>query len=90
MLADAVKDSGAVSMFPPLAGEWLRQVDAQRGWRIFSRQTITGCKLSSVSIRGCAEARQWPRLPLSKYRGVRLPPLDLQRLGRNTTYPYEA
>ena len=35
MLADAVKDSGAVSMFPPLAGEWLRQVDAQRGWRNF-------------------------------------------------------
>jgi len=32
MLADAVKDSGAVSMFPPLAEEWLRQVDAQKGW----------------------------------------------------------
>ena len=26
MLADVVKDSGAVSMFPPLAEEWLRQV----------------------------------------------------------------
>jgi hypothetical protein len=35
MLADAVKDSGAVSMFPPLADEWLRQVDAQRGWKSF-------------------------------------------------------
>jgi hypothetical protein len=35
MLADAVKDSGAASMFPPLADEWLRQVDAQRGWRDF-------------------------------------------------------
>jgi hypothetical protein len=35
MLADAVKDSGAVSMFPPLADEWLRQVQAQRGWRDF-------------------------------------------------------
>ena len=34
-LADAVKDSGAVSMFPPLADEWLRQVDAQRGWKSF-------------------------------------------------------
>jgi len=33
MLADAVKDSGAVSMFPPLAEEWLRQVRAQRDWR---------------------------------------------------------
>lgn len=35
MLADAVKDSGAVSMFPPLADEWFRQVDAQRGWKSF-------------------------------------------------------
>jgi hypothetical protein len=33
MLADAVKDSGAVSMFPPLAGEWLRQVKAQQDWK---------------------------------------------------------
>jgi hypothetical protein len=35
MLADAVKDSGAVSMFPQLADEWLRQVDAQKGWKRF-------------------------------------------------------
>jgi hypothetical protein len=35
MLADAVKDSGAVSMFPALADEWLRQVNAQRGWKDF-------------------------------------------------------
>jgi hypothetical protein len=35
MLADSVKDSGAVSMFPPMAEEWLRQVRAQRGWRNF-------------------------------------------------------
>jgi hypothetical protein len=33
MLADAVKDSGAVSMFPPLAEEWLRQVKAQQDWK---------------------------------------------------------
>jgi hypothetical protein len=33
MLSDAVKDSGAVSMFPSLAEEWLRQVRAQYGWR---------------------------------------------------------
>jgi hypothetical protein len=32
-LADAVKDSGAVTMFPPLAEEWLRQVQAQKGWK---------------------------------------------------------
>jgi len=35
MLADAVKDSGAVSMFPPLADEWMRQVDAQKDWKNF-------------------------------------------------------
>jgi hypothetical protein len=35
MLADAVKDSGAVTMFPPLAEEWQRQVRAQRGWKKF-------------------------------------------------------
>jgi hypothetical protein len=35
MLADVVKDSGAVSMFPPLAEEWLRQVEAQKHWKDF-------------------------------------------------------
>lgn len=34
-LADAVKDSGAVSMFPPMAEEWLKQVEAQSGWKNF-------------------------------------------------------
>lgn len=38
MLADAVKDSGAVTMFPPLAEEWERQVRAQSGWKKFQRQ----------------------------------------------------
>ena len=31
MLADAVKDSGAVSLFPALAAEWQNQVGAERG-----------------------------------------------------------
>jgi hypothetical protein len=31
-LADSVKDSGAVSMFPPMADEWSRQIRAQSGW----------------------------------------------------------
>jgi hypothetical protein len=31
-LADLSKDSGAVSMFPPLAEEWLEQVQAQSPW----------------------------------------------------------
>jgi hypothetical protein len=35
MLADAVKDSGAVSMFPPLAEEWHRQVSARKDWTHF-------------------------------------------------------
>jgi hypothetical protein len=35
MLADAVKDSGAVTMFPALAQRWQEQVEAQRGWKDF-------------------------------------------------------
>ncbi len=38
MLADASKDSGAVTMFPPLAEEWQRQVQAQNGWKNFQAQ----------------------------------------------------
>jgi hypothetical protein len=34
-LADEVKDSGAVTMFPALANEWRYQVQAERGWRNF-------------------------------------------------------
>lgn len=34
-LADAVKDSGAVSLFPGLADEWKRQVNAQTGFARF-------------------------------------------------------
>jgi len=35
MLADIVKDSGAVSMFPGLANEWWDQVTAQEKWKSF-------------------------------------------------------
>jgi len=35
MLADRVKDSGAVTMFPALAPEWLEQVHSQEGWKQF-------------------------------------------------------
>lgn len=35
LLADRVKDSGAVSMFPALADEWQEQVNAQQGWKKF-------------------------------------------------------
>jgi hypothetical protein len=34
-LADLSKDSGAVSMFPPLAEEWWTQVQAQTPWKSF-------------------------------------------------------
>jgi hypothetical protein len=35
MLADSVKDSGAVSMFPELANEWKAESQAQSGWKRF-------------------------------------------------------
>ena len=35
MLADAVKDSGVVTMFPALAEEWKAQVTAESGWKTF-------------------------------------------------------
>jgi len=34
-LADAIKDNGVVSMFPPLADEWWTQVQAQSPWKNF-------------------------------------------------------
>lgn len=40
-LADAVKDSGAVTMFPALAEEWERQVKAQSGWKNFQGQDFS-------------------------------------------------
>jgi len=43
--ADATKDSGAVSMFPVLADEWLRQVRAQSGWRNFQLQDFRRLQL---------------------------------------------
>jgi hypothetical protein len=38
MLADAVKDKGAASMFPPLSTKWLEQVQDAKNWRQFHRQ----------------------------------------------------
>lgn len=37
-MADNVRDSGAVSMFPAMTDEWFRQVQAQTGWKNFQRQ----------------------------------------------------
>jgi hypothetical protein len=38
MLADAVKDKGAVSMFPPLSVKWLEQVQDQKNWEHFQKE----------------------------------------------------
>lgn len=38
VLADNVKDSGAVSVFPDLGGDWKRQTTALKGWERFKRQ----------------------------------------------------
>lgn len=35
MLADGFTDSGAVTMFPEMADEWLKQMQADSGWRQF-------------------------------------------------------
>jgi hypothetical protein len=35
MLADAVKDRSAMSMFPAMAETWKKQADAQRDWEHF-------------------------------------------------------
>ena len=37
VLADAVKDAGMVARVPSLGPRWLREVEAQRGWRGFQR-----------------------------------------------------
>ena len=36
-MADAYKDSGVVSMFPPLAGEWWEQFQVLKNWKQFQR-----------------------------------------------------
>ena len=42
MLADRVKDSGAVTMFPRMADEWRRQLQAQAGWNTFHQSDYEG------------------------------------------------
>jgi hypothetical protein len=37
VLADALKDAGMAARVPRLAPRWLREVEAQRGWRDFQR-----------------------------------------------------
>jgi hypothetical protein len=44
MLADAVKDSGAASMFPALSEKWKEQSVAQQGWKTFTREDFLRLK----------------------------------------------
>ncbi len=41
-LADDYKDSGVAAMFPAVAPEWGREVEAQNGWRGFSKVDFEG------------------------------------------------
>jgi hypothetical protein len=43
-LADLSKDSGAVSMFPPLAEEWWTEVQAQTPWKSFRTEDFVRLK----------------------------------------------
>jgi len=43
-LADTSKDSGAVSMFPPLAEEWWAQVQAQTPWKSLGTEDLLRLK----------------------------------------------
>jgi hypothetical protein len=43
-LADSLKDSGAVSMFPPLAGHWWEEVQAQTPWKYFRAEDFARLK----------------------------------------------
>jgi hypothetical protein len=68
MLADIVKDGGAVSMFPSLAEKWWEQVEAQRGWFSEARGALRG-ELGSAAATGSA----WSQLPVPKSKRGSLP-----------------
>lgn len=44
MLADKVKDSGVVTMFPRLAETWIEQTNAQKNWKQFKRDDLLRLK----------------------------------------------
>ncbi len=46
-LADNVKDSGAVSVFPALAADWERQTDSLKGWRRFGTRDFERLRTGS-------------------------------------------
>jgi hypothetical protein len=42
MLADGVKDSGVVTMFPAMGATWQEQVHAEKGWKNFQAKDLLG------------------------------------------------
>ena len=52
VLADEVKDAGMVARVPRLAPRWLREVDAQRGWREFQTAGLLAFESASLEWTG--------------------------------------
>jgi hypothetical protein len=44
VLADQIKDRSVATTIPSLSEEWLKQSEAQRNWRNFSRADLLGLK----------------------------------------------
>jgi hypothetical protein len=44
VLADEIKDAGMAARVPSLAPRWLREVEAQHGWRSFQRSDFLRLK----------------------------------------------
>ena len=61
MLADGVKDSGAVTMFPPLAETWLRQVQADSDWKTFRAQDFRRLQAGNSRIPARVAERASPQ-----------------------------
>lgn len=86
MLADNVKDSGAVSLFPELAGEWKAESDAQVGWEQFGPD-----EFGSLARRYPVS---WVVTRKSAAKGLSCPYENLElavcRIGPGTSAPYAA
>lgn len=71
MLADNVKDSGAVTMFPKMAEDWKEQSSAQAGWNGFQRADFLALRrtygINWVVVENPASAEL-----LCPYRNARL------------------
>ncbi len=65
MLADYTKDRGVAAIFPSLAEEWKRQVDARAGWKNFDRQDFRNLR-SEFGVT-------WTVLPAANATGLACP-----------------